>query len=137
MDWDDQIANIARNHSEDMATNDYFRHDNLRGESPTDRGNREGYPCRKSLGGGSISHGLGENIWLGWEYSSYTYGTGGSRYDWMSQSQLARQAVSSWMNSTGHRENILDPQYDKTAIGVGFGTAGGKDHAVYLTQNFC
>ena len=135
--WDEEIAVIARDHSEDMATNDYFRHDNLRGESPTDRGNRAGYPCHKSLGGGAFSYGLGENIWRGWEYSSYTYGAGGTQYDWMSQNQLARAAVSSWMNSTGHRENILDPQYDKTAIGVGFGTAGGKDHAVYLTQNFC
>ena len=135
--WDEQIAVIARDHSEDMASNDYFSHDNLHGESPTDRGNRSGYPCRKSLGGGVFSYGLAENIWLGWEYSSYTYWAGGSRYDWMSQSQLARQAVSSWMNSTGHRENILEPQYDRSGIGAGFGTSGGKDHAVYLTQNFC
>jgi uncharacterized protein YkwD len=135
--WDGQIAVIARDHSEDMASTDYFRHDNRKGESPTDRGNTAGYPCRKSLGGGVFSYGLGENIWSGWEYSSYTYGTGGNRYNWMSQTQLARQAVLSWMNSTGHRENILDSQYDRTAIGVGFGTAGGKKYAVYLTQNFC
>ena len=137
LDWDDRIAKIARDHSEDMAANDYFRHDNLKGESPTDRGNVAGYSCHKPLGGGVYSYGLAENIWLGWEYSSRIHSTGGTRYNWMSQTQIARQAVSSWMNSTGHRQNILDSQYDKTGIGVGFGSADGKPYAVYLTQNFC
>ena len=137
LDWDDRIAKIARDHSEDMAANDYFRHDNLKGQGPTDRGNLAGYPCHKLLGGGVYSYGLAENIWLGWEYSSYTFGMGVSRYDWMTQSQLARQAVSSWMDSTGHRQNILNSQYDRTGIGVGFGLSGGKPYAVYLTQNFC
>ena len=135
--WDERITAIARAHSADMASKDYFSHDNQKGESPTDRAVAAGYPCRKSLGGGSFSYGLAENIWYGWEYASYTYGPGGTRYDWMSQTQLATQAVSSWMGSQGHRENILTPQYDKTGIGVGFGTADGEKHAVYLTQNFC
>lgn len=137
LNWDDQVATIARAHSEDMAANDYFRHDNLEGESPTDRGNRGGYPCRKALGGGSFSYGLAENIWMGWEFSSFTYGLGGTRYDWMSQTQLAKQAVSSWMDSPGHRENILAPEYNAAGVGIGFGIADGKEHAVYLTQNFC
>lgn len=137
LDWDDRIAKIARDHSEDMAANDYFRHDNLKGQSPTDRGNSAGYPCRKELGGGGYSYGLGENIWHGWEYSSYTFGVGVNRYEWMSQAQLAQQAVSSWMGSAGHRQNILDSQYDRTGIGVGLGSSKGKPYAVYLTQNFC
>ena len=137
LEWNKQIAAIARAHSEDMARRDYFSHDNLEGESPTDRAIAAGYPCRKSLGGGSYSYGLAENIWTGWEYSSYTYGPGGTRYNWMSQTQLAAQAVSSWMNSPGHRDNILTPQYDRTGIGVGFGIISGKKHTVYLTQNFC
>lgn len=137
LDWDARIAQIARDHSEDMAANGYFRHDNLKGQSPTDRGNAAGYTCRKELGGGAYSYGLGENIWHGWEYSSYTFGAGGSRYDWMTQSQLANQAVSSWMGSPGHRRNILDSQYDRTGIGLGFGKSSGKPYAVYLTQNLC
>ena len=135
--WDERIAEIARGHSEDMASNDYFSHDNLKGQGPTDRGNEAGYLCRKELGGGAYSYGLGENIWHGWKYSSYTFGVGVSRYDWMTQSQLADQAVSSWMGSPGHRQNILDSQYDRTGIGVGFGMSRGKPYAVYLTQNFC
>ena len=137
LDWDDRIAKIARDHSEDMASNDYFRHDNLKGQSPTDRGNLAGYPCRKPLGGGTYSYGLAENIFWWTAYSSYTFGPGGTRYNWMSSTEYAKKAVHWWMGSPGHRKNILTAQYDKTGIGVGFGTAGGKDHAVYLTQNFC
>lgn len=137
LEWNEQITAIARAHSEDMAQRDYFSHDNPEGENPTDRAIAADYPCRKSLGGGTFSYGLAENIWRGWEFSSYTYGPSGTHYVWMSQTQLAKQAVSSWMGSSGHRKNILTEQYDRTGIGVGFGTAGGKQYAVYLTQNFC
>ena len=135
--WDDRLGDIARSHSDDMASQDYFDHVNLKGESPTDRGNNADYPCVKQLSGGAFSYGLAENIWYGWEYSSYTYGTFGTRYDWMSQTELAQQAVASWMGSSGHRGNILTSKYDQTGIGVGFGVSGGKKHAVYLTQVFC
>ena len=137
LDWVERIALIARAHSEDMGRSDYFSHDNQKGESPTDRAIAADYPCRKPLDGGSFSYGLAENIWRGWEFSSYTYELGSTRYNWMSQTQLARQAVSSWMGSPGHRQNILTSRYDKTGIGVGFGTANGEKYAVYLTQNFC
>ena len=135
--WDAELGTIARSHSEDMASSDYFDHTNLKGEAPTDRGNNAGYPCIKQLGGGAFSYGLAENIWYGWEYSSLSYGTFGTRYDWMTQTELAHQAVSSWMNSPGHRSNILDAGYDRAGIGVGLGIAGGERYAVYMTQVFC
>lgn len=137
LEWDDRITAIARDHSEDMAANDFFLHHNLNGQSPTDRGNQAGYSCRKALSGGVFSYGLAENIWRGWEYSSRTDGTGGTRYNWMLQTQLAEQAVAGWMGSAGHRRNIFETKYDKTGIGVGFGSADGKPYAVYLTQKFC
>jgi len=36
-EWDDEIAKVARAHSEDMVLNNYFSHTNLQGESPFDR----------------------------------------------------------------------------------------------------
>jgi uncharacterized protein YkwD len=44
---------------------------------------------------------------------------------------------ASWMGSPGHREKILTSEYETAGIGIGFGIADGKEHAVYLTQNFC
>lgn len=41
--------------------------------------------------------------------------------------------VDSWMNSPGHRANILNPDYDRAGIGV----AVDAEEAVYATQNFC
>lgn len=41
--------------------------------------------------------------------------------------------VDGWMNSTGHRENILNPDYEASGTGV-FITENGS---VYATQEFC
>lgn len=41
-----------------------------------------------------------------------------------------QQVVDAWMNSPGHRKNILNPNYNKTGIGVYFGDR------IYWTQNF-
>ncbi len=43
-----------------------------------------------------------------------------------------RSVVSSWMNSSGHRKNILDPNV--THIGVGYAEGGSK--STYWTQMF-
>jgi len=39
---DDEIAKVARAHSEDMVLNNYFSHTNLQGESPFDRMKKAG-----------------------------------------------------------------------------------------------
>jgi uncharacterized protein YkwD len=44
----------------------------------------------------------------------------------------ADQMMAMWMESPGHRENILDPSY--THIGVGIARTGSG--RVYGTQNF-
>ncbi len=45
--WDDKLSNIARSHSQDMASRDYFSHDSPEGQDPTDRGTSQGYRCQK------------------------------------------------------------------------------------------
>ena len=89
----------ARIKSRDMATNNYFSHNSPTYGSPFD--------MMKALG---ISYrSAGENIAMG-------YAT-------------PEAVVTAWMNSQGHRENILSTKY--TSIGVGYIADGG-----YWTQWF-
>ena len=45
---------------------------------------------------------------------------------------IATATVDSWMNSPGHRANILVSDWRSEGIGVAF-----SGNEVYLTQNFC
>ena len=87
--WDNRLGNAARAHSEDMARNNYFDHTGRDGSSHRDRIARAGL----------TSVGItGENIAMG---------------------QTTPEAVmQSWMNSPGHRANILNPNVNH--VGVGF-----------------
>jgi uncharacterized protein YkwD len=47
------------------------------------------------------------------------------------------KAVEGWMDSPGHRENILRPQFAEVGVGVGLDTPRPGDHgrsAVYTTD---
>lgn len=124
--WDSQLAEIAREHSKDMVDNDYFSHDNLRGEDPTARARKHGYSTTKSLGGGWTSHGIAENIGKMPTGSVQGVGYVGSDAD-----SIAMAQVESWMDSPGHRQNILTSDYDRLGVGVAY------DGLYYVsTQNF-
>ncbi|MFH0870232.1 MAG: CAP domain-containing protein [archaeon] len=113
--WDDKLADIARAHSLDMVENDFFAHTNLKGEDPSARAARAGYNAYKSLGGGSYSIGVAENI--GKMPTGNVQGIG---YVSSNPDSIARAQVSSWMDSPGHRSNILNPQYDVIGVGVAY-----------------
>jgi len=103
--WDDKACAAARSHSANMANRRFFAH--------TD-------PALGGLSQRVARHRLvysrcGENIYK----SNAPTGLGDS-------------AVAGWMNSPGHRENILNPGFCKTGIGV----ARGRDGFVYVTQIF-
>ena len=116
-----------------MAAKDYFSHTSLAGLSPTDRGNKAGYDCRKDYGS-YYTYGLAENIHQGWLYDSYRTLNGRIvSYEWFTLEGLAQTAVTGWMGSKGHRENILKSSYDRAGLGV----AIAEDGKVYFTQNFC
>lgn len=115
--WDERLAAVARAHSDDMTSRRYFSHDTPEGLGPSDRINRAGYRCWKST-----HFGIAENIAI-----ETTLGN---------LDQSAAKAVRGWMNSRGHRANLLGKQYDRTGIGASFGTWRGYK-AVYLTQVFC
>ena len=132
LQFDDKLSNIARAHSGDMARRNFFSHVNPDGRNPTERGERAGYTCRKNFGS-HLTQGLAENLYQGNLYSSVrTQGTQ-KTYDWNTMDDIARQAVSGWMKSSGHRKNILQKTYDKTGIGI----AVSRDDKVYVTQVFC
>ena len=130
--WDDSLADVARSHSMDMAANDYYRHRNLAGEDPTARARRARYSCRNPR-----SIGIAENIYLLYGHNSSTNWGNRITYQWISQDDLARMFATGWTTSSGHRRIILDKRHTRTGIGVGFGTASGIPHGVYMTQNFC
>ena len=92
----------AQAHSNDMARNNFMSHTGSDGSSPFDRMKRYGYNYRRAA----------ENVAAG---------------------QSSPQAVMrSWMNSSGHRKNILNGSLRD--IGVGY--ARGGRYGTYWTQNF-
>lgn len=124
--WDEKLSIIAREHSEDMAENEFFDHINLKGENPVDRARRHGYPLYKDLGGGWYSEGISENI--GKMTSGNIVGIG---YVSNNADSIAKAQVESLMNSFGHRDTILDPRHDRLGVGVSY------DGTYYITtQNF-
>lgn len=110
------IDALARDHSRDMAERNYFDHYNPEGADPSGRASLADVSC---LGIGSNYYGLGENIHK-WENFRGT------------DTQLAEAMMDSWMDSYGHRQNILNVKYDR--IGVGVHELSG---VVYATQTFC
>jgi uncharacterized protein YkwD len=128
LDQDPELAEIARAHSDDMALNDFFEHENLQGQMAADRGNSVGYTCLKNFGD-FYTEGISENLFQGYLYSS----SNRLRRNYIALEDLAFKIVEDWMNSPGHRENILTETYDREGIAVVI----GDDESVWVTQNFC
>lgn len=101
LEWDEKIAEVARLHSRDMVENNFFSHQNLRGENPGDRLRRKGinYPA------GEVLHQQ-------------------SRFSFIippipkTQGHIAGDTVNGWMNSPGHRMIILGGSFSKIGVGV-------------------
>ena len=99
LEYDWQISRVARYKSEDMQKNKYFSH-----TSPT-----YGSPFNMMKSFGISYKTAGENIARGYQTPS--------------------AVVNGWMNSKGHRANILNSSF--THIGVGYVASGN-----YWTQMF-
>lgn len=114
--WDPLLADVARQHSLDMANNSYFSHKNLRGEDPSVRAEERGVDIVKDKG--FVLHiGVGENIGV----------ISKGSVEWVADSMMVN-----WMNSPGHRANILESDYDFIGVGVAYNGYG----IYYLTQDF-
>jgi uncharacterized protein YkwD len=132
---DGALREIARRHSADMAARDYFSHTDPVHGSPTDRAAAAGYTCQKREGN-RIYSGVAENIAMQYTYSRYRDvirdGRRERTYDWRTMDQLAEAVVQGWMQSAGHRANILDGRADRQGIGVHI-----HQDRVFVTQNLC
>lgn len=128
-----EISDIARLHSTDMSNQNYFAHENLDGLDASDRARDAGYHCFKWIGN-SYYLGLSENIFRGNLYESIQLLRGVPvSYDWLSNEEISHITVDGWMNSEGHRKNILNSNFDREGIGVFI----DSEDRVYVTQNFC
>ena len=107
------LTKIASRHSRHMAKRHFFSHTSPDGSDPTDRASAFGYDLSKSY-----YCGIGENLFMTAE--------GGST------KSIARSAVRGWMNSSGHRANILNGIYSYEGIGIMITRT-----RTYVTQNFC
>jgi len=129
---DSKLANVARGHSTDMKNRNYFSHETPDGLNPTNRGERLDYSCTKFYGF-YLTYGIAENIAKYWTFTNYFIRGNYLSYNWHTEASLANEIVEGWMNSPGHRKNILATDFEKLGVGVSI----GDDGAVYATQNFC
>lgn len=116
--WHPKLGQAATNHSDDMATSGYFSHDSPNGSDFTRRYAQVGFSCQIPISSMMYSGGA-ENIFMLEGY----YG----------EDTIAREAVEGWMNSQGHRDNILTPYFLNEGIGIGV----ADDGTIYITQDFC
>ncbi|CAL9664577.1 hypothetical protein SUDANB105_07173 [Streptomyces sp. enrichment culture] len=99
---DPALTAAAQAHSADMVARDFYSHTSPDGSRPWDR----------AAAAGAGRRSIGENIACG--------------------QRSPAEVVTGWMNSPGHRANILRREF--THIGVGF--AGGGRSGTYWTQVF-
>lgn len=97
----DKLTAAAQRHAQDMATNRRMSHDGFDGSTMGSRIDATRY--RWST--------IGENVAMG--------------------QPTAAAVMSDWMNSPGHRQNILNPAF--TELGIGQATEGGR---IYWAQVF-
>lgn len=130
-----KLDTAARRHCEDMAIRNFFDHTNPDGDGPNERAAAAGYPLTRPAPGGGFYYGVGENIV---EYP--VIGSAGviwfipfviPRVAWYDNNAMADALVQSWMDSPGHRANILDPGYREIGIGCTWELA-----TVYSTTDF-
>ncbi len=99
-----KLAEVARRYSQQMAEQDFFSHTSPTGDTPAQRVQAAGIMYRM----------VGENLFKSTNIP-----------------QPVNAAVEGWMDSPGHRENILRSQYRETGIGV---WRDGETY--YVTQLF-
>jgi uncharacterized protein YkwD len=125
LNFDKELRDIARYHSRDMGVNDYYSHTSPDGEGFSDRYERFGYNCRVPAGSGYLTG--AENI-------AYRYREGFAFNG--NESLVANLFVEGWMNSEGHRENILTENWQNHGTGI-YVVEEGNTKTIYATQNFC
>ena len=105
LEFSRELLPVARTYSRRMAEEGFFAHTDPEGRGTHDRLNSAGIRWRA----------LAENI--------------ASERGWVNPVAVS---LHGWMNSAGHRSNILSAEFDQTAVGAWISDNG----AVYFTQIF-
>ncbi len=100
------LQEAAQAHAQDMLARGYFSHKSPGGTSVRERSHKAGYEWRT----------IGENIAEG--------------------QTSVREVMTGWMNSTGHRQNILNPNFRDLGIGLVLGKNKAGEYRVIWVQNF-
>lgn len=106
LEWSDEVARIARQHSQDMAEFKYFGHRGLDDSMVSDRADRSGLKKWRAIG---------ENIAFNRGYKD-----------------PVEVAVKLWLESPSHRQNLLKSDWGESAVGI----AVAADGSYYFTQVF-
>ena len=103
-----QLTAAAQGHSEDMALNDYVKHNSEDGRTPWDRIKATGYDFSTA----------GENIAAGYE--------------------TPEAVMAGWMSSDGHRSNILNCEFEDIGVGYYYlaNDTGDYNYHYYWVQDF-
>jgi len=107
------LTSLAREHSTSMVENNFFSHARYPGERSFSYGQPPG-----TIRGENIAMMPTRQLIPG---------------PYLSLQEICEWTVSTWMSSSGHRQNILEPCYTKTGVGVSFSEEGDY---LYITQMF-
>jgi uncharacterized protein YkwD len=114
---------FAEQHSQNMGEFDFYSHGGPNGTSPLQRMEDLAEECN---GPGS------ENIHRAPLRTDVRIYDSTEIVNIYNESQIAEYAVQGWMNSPGHRENMLDERWSQVGVGVSV-----DDDTVYMTIVFC
>lgn len=116
--YSDRLSTDATDYSRKMVAEDFFSHTTPEGLSFAERAQCE--PAAENLN--TIIY-------------DTRYDNGNESVWYRNQQEVAEGVVTEWMNSEGHRENLLDPRFSAQGIGVDIETDGYTE--VVVTQQLC
>lgn len=149
LNFSPELKEMAQYHSQSMATNSFVAHEN-----PYDRRmatvNKRSTAFQADAAGENVastflaqySRNFGDplNYYRVWENNRYVFYTDdGFRIPDHTYLSLAEQVVNNWMNSPGHRRNILEPRFKRLGCAVAINPKdvnNGSIGLAYCTQNF-
>jgi len=100
------LQEAAQAHAQDMLARGFFAHKSPSGTTVRERSRKAGYDWRA----------IGENIAEG--------------------QTSVNEVMTTWMNSPGHRENILNPAFRELGVGLVLGKGRDGEYRVIWVQNF-
>lgn len=131
----DTLTQMGRNHSQNMATHDYFGHEEPDGDTIKDRYQQNGLlpECRLPISGSDRYYPGAENVAGAWVNRDFEAWKTGEIVYIDSERELARYLFNTWMRSKPHREAMLVSSADEAGLGIYIDDRG----KVYASLELC